>query len=369
MPLDASLFLQAAQLRAQQNAALQQNLQNAANTYVQGQQQDKDNAFKQQQLDIMGQEAKAKSILDIDKIGPTLYAAKLGGQQLTPEQDATLNAWGNIRNSEMTQNPVTGLTYSKNGALPGLNVGRMTTNPSPMPTAKPYMQPMGQDISPITIPDRPPVSVDFPDGSAAQVPPVSRETLNIKGLASPPALPMPANPVQANDTFKTQNDIAAAGAKARAEAMAKLDADQISLGLTDKKTLPIIDAMLRINEGTPDIPYADTGIGRAVLRTVGNKEKSTNLDLLRQNRLDLAAPLAKQLGVNPTDKDFQSTLDRIVDLNSTKESRTSQLNNLKAKILARQNGGPVGQAVQEGQTATGPKGEKIIFKGGQWQNL
>ena len=47
---------------------------------------------------------------------------------------------------------------------------------------------------------------------------------------------------------------------------------------------------------------------------------------LRQLRLNLAAPLAKQLGVNPTDKDFENTLNQIFNENESKATRRAQIN-------------------------------------------
>jgi len=41
------------------------------------------------------------------------------------------------------------------------------------------------------------------------------------------------------------------------------------------------------------------------------------------------------LGVNPTDKDFKATLESIVNLNASPESRKLQLENLSAKIKDR----------------------------------
>jgi hypothetical protein len=49
----------------------------------------------------------------------------------------------------------------------------------------------------------------------------------------------------------------------------------------------------------------------------------------------LAAPLAKQLGVNPTDKDFQASLDRIFDINASKSSRAAQIEALSNRIKSR----------------------------------
>jgi hypothetical protein len=103
-------------------------------------------------------------------------------------------------------------------------------------------------------------------------------------------------------------------------------------------TLPIIDQLRTFNSGTFEMPYADTAPVRGYSRIFGSAEqqaKQKNMDLLRQARTDLAAPLAKELGVNPTDRDFQATLDRIFDSNASRDSRAAQIDSLEQRILAR----------------------------------
>lgn len=67
----------------------------------------------------------------------------------------------------------------------------------------------------------------------------------------------------------------------------------------------------------------------------GTSAEEKSFDLLKQARIDLAAPLAKQLGVNPTDKDFQASLDRIFDMGTTQESRAAQIQELQNRINQR----------------------------------
>jgi hypothetical protein len=103
-------------------------------------------------------------------------------------------------------------------------------------------------------------------------------------------------------------------------------------------TLPIIDQLRQFNAGTFEMPYADTAPVRGYSRIFGSADqqaKQQNMDLLRQARTDLAAPLAKELGVNPTDRDFQATLDRIFDSNASQKSRAAQIDSLEQRILAR----------------------------------
>jgi hypothetical protein len=112
---------------------------------------------------------------------------------------------------------------------------------------------------------------------------------------------------------------------------------------SDAQAMPILEDMLTNNAQTFDTPYLQTLQGPAKL--AGNKQQTTAFDLMKQNRLNLAAPLAKALGVNPTDKDFQATLERIVDMGATKTSREAQIRNLMAQIDRRNKGkiGPQGQ--------------------------
>ena len=88
------------------------------------------------------------------------------------------------------------------------------------------------------------------------------------------------------------------------------------------QSLSILNRMKDLNEGTLDIPYA--GAAQFGTRLV-NQEAASNMARLRQLRLNLAAPLAKQLGVNPTDKDFENTLNQIFNENESKETRREQI--------------------------------------------
>lgn len=90
-------------------------------------------------------------------------------------------------------------------------------------------------------------------------------------------------------------------------------------------TTPLIQKMLDLNEKTLDVPYLDATQGTA---RILSPEAANAYDEMQQARITLAAPLAKELGVNPTDKDFQASLDRIFNFNSTKEGRKQQILNL-----------------------------------------
>lgn len=113
----------------------------------------------------------------------------------------------------------------------------------------------------------------------------------------------------------------------------------------DNQAIPVIDQLRKFNADSFEMPYADAV--SPLLRVLPSKNiqaKLTNMDLLKQARLDLAAPLAKQLGVNPTDKDFQASLDRIFNTDASQESRAAQIDALESRIRLRQKARAGGQA-------------------------
>lgn len=93
-----------------------------------------------------------------------------------------------------------------------------------------------------------------------------------------------------------------------------------------KSGVSLVDTMLKYNEKTGSGAYQ--GLKQPFKRSVGDKEAKA-FDLLSQTRLRLAAPLAKQLGVNPTDKDFENTLNQIFNENADRDTRESQLLNVR----------------------------------------
>lgn len=146
----------------------------------------------------------------------------------------------------------------------------------------------------------------------------------------------------ATQSGTNQSNLEYAPQIAQATTVATNRADQQS---ADNTAAPILQQMIKINQDTFDAPYAGAIQGPA--KIAGFEKQTTAFDLLKQSRLELAAPLAKQLGVNPTDKDFQASLDRIVDTNSTKASRKAQLQQLLNRIQQRQ--GQAGPQQQVGQ--------------------
>jgi hypothetical protein len=69
------------------------------------------------------------------------------------------------------------------------------------------------------------------------------------------------------------------------------------------------------------------------LSSLGVKDKAT-LDMLKNtktfnaNRIELAASVAKQLGVNPTDRDFKASLDRFASASDAPEASAAFINDL-----------------------------------------
>jgi len=114
------------------------------------------------------------------------------------------------------------------------------------------------------------------------------------------------------------------------------------------ESLPILTELKNLNVKTLDVPYLGTvqGLAKAI-----DSEAATAYDLMKQARLDLAAPLAKQLGVNPTDKDFQASLERIFDFSATKSSRLAQIEALEKRIEAKK-----GRATPTGAIDATPTG-------------
>jgi hypothetical protein len=132
-----------------------------------------------------------------------------------------------------------------------------------------------------------------------------------------PVTPKPEN----MPGFKASQELAVDLAKGQANDQLALDPIQSLKGLNEK-SFSSFAGVKRVAGRFDPTGYSD--------------EKTNATDALVQARTDLAAPLAKQLGVNPTDRDFQASLDRIFDLNTTQESRAIQINALEQRIKDRQ---------------------------------
>jgi hypothetical protein len=234
------------------------------------------------------------------------------------------------------------------GVLPEIPAYNGSTNPTELADA---FEGMGVDTGMAPAPNAPlPLPPVQGPQQPAQIPPVDSPLMSQKAQPMPPAQ---ASPPMAIPEFGKAQGVNAA-AKKRAETQAQKDVEldmdpkirgkektaeldavradkNIEANILDAQTLPIIADLKKINEKTFDMPFIDVAQGPAKVMGVG-KEGTTATDLMRQARLDMAAPLAKQLGVNPTDKDFQATLDRIFDISATKESRDAQINALEKRI-------------------------------------
>lgn len=153
---------------------------------------------------------------------------------------------------------------------------------------------------------------------------------------------------------KLNVEIGGAGELARqkslGEATGELQGQKQQEYAGNEKVLPVIENLRSLNEQSPSIPYA--GMTQWARRLYpGTSEEEASVDLMKQARLELAAPLAKQLGVNPTDKDFQASLDRIFDIEASRESRKRQIDALEKRIQQRQ--GQLSGSQQ--QTKTDPR--------------
>lgn len=128
--------------------------------------------------------------------------------------------------------------------------------------------------------------------------------------------------------FQGEQEAAKKAASGMAETQNKARDDVASYN----QTLPIVEQLKEWNKQSPQMAYSS--IAQPIRRLIpGTSPEEAAVDLMQQARIELAAPLAKQLGVNPTDKDFQASLDRIFDLNATQESRANQIAALE-KIIS-----------------------------------
>jgi hypothetical protein len=149
---------------------------------------------------------------------------------------------------------------------------------------------------------------------------------NVSDLAYKPNIASGVENAQLNQKLLMEPQINTANEIAKSET---------GKAVADKASIPILNRMLTLNQQTID--SRNPNLVQPFTQAVDSKA-ATALDLLQQERLNLAAPLAKQLGVNPTDKDFQASLDRIFNVNSTKSSREAQIQNLLDQAQARQAG-------------------------------
>lgn len=375
MPIDPNILIQGAQLQIASRNQLSNDLDNALKLY---------------------QDAKSKGF-DFDKLSQRAAIKAMNGT-------ATADDYNILGAKDLLDGQKTAYTQSPSGELipttqPSImdrlqGMGARQYNPSypplgtaPTPNAS-MMQPMVNATGPEgalgVIPALSAGLLDQPAPGIGSKPPAAltpqqQEALNVRGdVMNRPATPLPqitppagAGPktVQAAqeatvDLLKKQGEIPLEvqlakekeDARKRAEVAIKTETAKAETIAKDTEAIPLLQSMIEQNKGTLPIPYAGNIQGAAKIFA---PEASKNFDLMQQNRLNLAAPLAKALGVNPTDKDFKATLDRIVDVNATQESRDAQMRQLMRQIVKRN---PVAAGLPEGTKEYGLYQGKMIYQ-------
>ncbi len=331
MGLDPSIFLQGAQLQAQNDAQTRATIGNF--------------------FDKLAESKKAKP-LELEQAAQEYVYRKSIGAPTTPELEAKAKAYDVFNTSKYGINPATGETFPQNRSIfdtmQGMGGGQY---PQGGLYGPPSMQ-TGGFVPPDVAANMGRMPPSVPNGpynnDLGQMIPLGDNYAEVAGMTPDQrtqkrmgaSLPAPANNKQAQTTFEAATNIAKdSEIDANKQQMAQ-DIEVSKIRKTDIDTIPVLRDMLTLNEDTVDAPYAGSGPVKMVTRgydAVSGKNTTGPMDLLQQNRLDIAAPLAKQLGVNPTDSDFQNTLNRIFDANASKVSRKNQIENLIKKIERRQN--------------------------------
>lgn len=251
---------------------------------------------------------------------PEMYS-KMALTQMGAETPAVLKINNAIQqalaNGDVdTANRIAWLARSQAYGVNTFGGGAPNTAPQ---TPPPGVPPVTSPVAPVT---QPPIS-DAPQGSdiASQ-------------LAANAALKKGAE-TQAQKNVELEMNPQIEFKTAAAKAAADLEGDKKKEYEANKKVSPVIAELYALNETSPEGTYAGKAQWiRRLAPGVSPEEKS--IDLMQQARLEMAAPLAKQLGVNPTDKDFQASLDTIFDMDASRESRAAQIKRLADKIERQQ---------------------------------
>lgn len=131
------------------------------------------------------------------------------------------------------------------------------------------------------------------------------------------------------------NKITVAGQKNILE-IDKKDAENLTkIRDTAENVLPRLqEQSAALQKGIAAGTFSDARVAfSTALSSLGIKDKAT-LDMLKNtktfnaNRIELAASVAKQLGVNPTDRDFKASLDRFASASDTPEASAAFINDL-----------------------------------------
>jgi len=338
MALDPNIFFQGAELKARRQAQADSTVSNFF---------DKMMAEKNRKA----QEEKARST-DYEGAAMRVLTAQAQGTAPDPRDIPMAQAYGKFQSMQNAIDPTTGNIYPKNRNI----FEALGTAPSSATYKSPY-EPENYGINPAggTMPPQginpnaamppmpkgngmaindlggdlvmPPVGDNY--GQVSQASPMQRD------MARGVTAPMGASPKTMQKAEEVNLDLQKESAIEKLKQQTATEIEQAKNNKLDLNTLPILESMLQYNKGTINAPYAGSAPVEFGTRML-NPQAATNMDLLKQNRLELAAPLAKQLGVNPTDKDFQATLNRIFDENASKESRDAQINNLIRRVKIRQ---------------------------------
>jgi len=327
MALDPSIFLRGAEMQARNSAQTQDTINNFF---------DKIAAQKERQRQMDMQRS-----TDYEGAAMRVLTAQAQGTAPDPRDIPMAQAYGKFQSMQNAIDPTTGNIYPKNRNI----FETLGTAPSSATYKSPYepenygINPAGGAMPPMpktrggAINDlggdlvMPPVGDNY--GQVSQASPMQRD------MARGVTAPMGASPKTMQKAEEVNLDLQKESAIEKLKQQTAAEIEQAKNNKLDLNTLPILESMLQYNKGTINAPYAGSAPVEFGTRML-NPQAATNMDLLKQNRLELAAPLAKQLGVSPTDKDFQATLNRIFDENASKESRDAQINNLIRRVKIRQ---------------------------------
>lgn len=359
MPIDPNILMQGAQLQIASRQLLGNDLSNAIRLY---------------------QEGRKKGGLDLEQLAAEgIYEQQATGKT-TPERMAAIQALDILKGPKLVFDPTSGNVVESGSIMDRLqNAGPRQYKPSFPPLAQAPAQGMEAGIPSMDAAQLSQSMPRIPAQPPAALTPQQQEALRARGdVMNRPAMPLPqvsvpfgASPKttqavqEANvDLLKKQGEIPLEvqlakekeDARKRAEVAIKTETAKAETIAKDTEAIPLLQSMIEQNKGTLPIPYAGNVQGAAKIFA---PEASKNFDLMQQNRLNLAAPLAKALGVNPTDKDFKATLDRIVDVNATQESREAQMRQLMRQIVKRN---PVAAGLPEGTKEYGLYHGKMIYQ-------
>ena len=288
-------------------------------------------AEREEDRDLKRRQLEQKASTNYKQIAmDELNRVNMGGQP-TPQGQAALKVMEQTSAPKVYFDPVSGQQvmqpspWQSMGGAQGIN-----------PRAGMGGLPMDAQIDAMTLPQaQTPVGpVIRPDMNTAQmnIDALSQPAMEMPAMDGAPSIqaPMGSSPKTQQLAQEENVKLQAEYAKLKGASKQKFLAEKLDKQLSDESMLPIINEMIKTNRGTLDMPFAEfVNAPARILRS----DQADAMDSLKQDQLSLAAPLAKMLGTNPTDKDFQASLDQIINLNSTKEGREQQLIKRRDRIL------------------------------------